>query len=146
MELHSAVSLPFSRRKSRLVILVLVVLVAPVLFIVTQIPWKLGQGAPVGGAKSVSPVFFIAMEDRGFHQIIGNSEAPYINSLARTYGLATNYSALSHSDLPNYMQLVAGSDLGITTNCDTCYVSGDYLASEIEGVGKTWKAYMESMP
>src|SRR5712691_670753 len=133
MKLYSAVRFSFSRRNMRFVLLVLLVLLVPVLFLISQLPWKLGQSAPEGKTTSISHVFFIAMGNRGYHQIVGNPEAPYINSLARTYGLAANYSALSHSGLPNYMQLVAGSNLGITTNCDTCYVSGDYLASEIEG-------------
>ena len=126
--------------------LLLFVLVAPVLFIVAQHQWKLGQKAPASGTVEVSHVFLIAMEGRGYHQIIGNPQAPYTNSLARAYGLAVQYSALSQRDLPNYLQLVAGSNFGITTNCSACFVSGDSLAHEIEGAGETWKAYMESMP
>ena len=40
------------------------------------------------------------MENHGYSQIIGSSSAPYINSLARTYGLAMNYFALDHPSLP----------------------------------------------
>ena len=136
----------YSRRRIRGVLLLLFVLVAPVLFIVAQHQWKLGQKAPASGTVEVSHVFLIAMEGRGYHQIIGNPQAPYTNSLARAYGLAVQYSALSQRDLPNYLQLVAGSNFGITTNCSACFVSGNSLAHEIEGAGETWKAYMESMP
>src|SRR5579859_3965302 len=146
MKPYPAARFSFLRRNIRLIILILVVVGVPVLLLVSQLPWKLGQSEQKSGTTSVSHVFFITMEDHGYHQIIGNPEAPYINSLARTYDLAKNYFALSHLDLPNYLQLVAGSNLGITTNCNTCYVSGNYLASEIESAGKTWKAYMESMP
>ncbi len=54
------------------------------------------------------------MENQDYGSIIGSSSAPYINSLANTYGLATNYSAISHPSLPNYIALTSGGDQGIT--------------------------------
>src|SRR5260221_10158010 len=43
-----------------------------------------------------SHVFLIMMENKNYQQIIGNTKAPFINKLANTYGLATNYFAVSH--------------------------------------------------
>jgi len=58
------------------------------------------------------------MENHAYSQIIGNTAgAPYINSLAQEYGLATNYTAITHPSLPNYLALAAGSTLGITGDC-----------------------------
>jgi hypothetical protein len=54
------------------------------------------------------------MENQNYGSIIGSSSAPYINSLANTYGLATNYAAISHPSLPNYIALTSGSVQGIT--------------------------------
>jgi len=58
------------------------------------------------------------MENESYGSIIGSGSAPYINSLANTYGLATNYSAISHPSLPNYIALTSGSDQGITDDSD----------------------------
>jgi hypothetical protein len=54
------------------------------------------------------------MENQDYSSIIGSGSAPYINGLANAYGLATNYSAVSHPSLPNYIALTSGSDQGIT--------------------------------
>jgi hypothetical protein len=58
------------------------------------------------------------MENRDYASIIGSGSAPYINSLATTYGVATDYSAISHPSLPNYIALTSGSDQGITDDSD----------------------------
>jgi hypothetical protein len=58
------------------------------------------------------------MENRDFGSIVGTGSAPYINSLASTYGLATDYSAISHPSLPNYIALTSGSDQGISDDSD----------------------------
>jgi hypothetical protein len=58
------------------------------------------------------------MENKDFGSIVGSSSAPYINSLANTYGLATDYAAVSHPSLPNYIALTSGSDQGITDDSD----------------------------
>jgi phosphatidylinositol-3-phosphatase len=58
------------------------------------------------------------MENEGFGSIIGSASAPYINSLANTYGLATDYAAISHPSLPNYVALTSGGTQGITDDSD----------------------------
>ena len=59
-------------------------------------------------------VVWVLMENQDYGSIIGSGSAPYINSLANTYGVATDYSAISHPSLPNYIGLTSGSDQGIT--------------------------------
>ena len=54
------------------------------------------------------------MENYGYGDVIGSSQAPYINGLATTYGLATNYFAVSHPSLPNYIAATSGATQGIT--------------------------------
>ncbi len=62
----------------------------------------------------IEHVVWILMENHGYNDIIGSPSAPYVNSLANLYGLATNYFALSHPSLPNYIGLTSGSTQGIT--------------------------------
>src|SRR5437667_4904293 len=105
----------------------------------------------LGSAASVPPfnhVFVVTMENHSYGQIVGSSSAPYINGLAKSYGLATNYRAVSHPSLPNYLALTGGSTFGITSDCapSVCPVNTANIADRIEGSGRTWRAYMESMP
>jgi phosphatidylinositol-3-phosphatase len=63
-------------------------------------------------------VVWILMENKDYSSVVGAGSAPYINSLASTYGLATDYSAISHPSLPNYIALTSGSDQGISDDSD----------------------------
>ena len=101
---------------------------------------------PAPAVPSFSHVFVIVMENHEYGSIIGSSAAPYINSLASTYALATNYYGASHPSLPNYLALTAGSTFGVASDCTTCYVSATNIADQVEATGRSWKAYMEDMP
>lgn len=106
---------------------------------------------PAADAATTVPAFdhivTIMMENHSYNEIVGSSQAPYINSLAAQYGLATNYFGVAHPSLPNYLALTGGSTFGITTDCTTCFVNApDIAVDRVEASGRTWKAYMESMP
>jgi len=102
------------------------------------------------GSAAVAHIFVILMENHSASQIIGSSEAPFVNSLARKYALATDYSALFHPSLPNYIALTSGSNQGITDDRSPptagYAVDATNIADRIEASGRTWKAYAESMP
>lgn len=57
--------------------------------------------------------FVILMENHHYSQIIGNANAPFINSYAKSANLATNYYAVGHPSLTNYLEVVGGSNFGI---------------------------------
>ncbi len=58
------------------------------------------------------------MENHAYDQIIGSSDAPYINRLAAQFGVATNFYAEAHPSLPNYIAMTSGSTQGITDDDD----------------------------
>lgn len=95
-------------------------------------------------------IFIIMEENKGYSSIVGNFQAPYINSLADHYAAATNYFGITHPSLPNYIALTSGSTNGLTTDCNPpsagCELSVPNIADEIEKSGRTWKEYAESMP
>jgi phosphatidylinositol-3-phosphatase len=93
-----------------------------------------------------SHIFVIVMENRGYSDIIGQAQAPYLNELAKTYGLATSLYAVAHPSLPNYLALLGGETFGIRSDCTTCYVQAPNLVDDLEAAHKTWRAYMESLP
>jgi phosphatidylinositol-3-phosphatase len=110
------------------------------------------EGGPAASAAATVPafdhVFLIVMENKGYGQIAGNTtDAAYLNELAATYGVAANYTGVTHPSLPNYLALVGGDTFGITVNCNTCYVDAANLAADrITPAGMTWKGYMENLP
>ena len=90
-------------------------------------------------------VFLVVLENHGFNQVIGSPFMPYLNSLAAQHSLATNYFANTHPSIGNYFMLTTGN---IETNNDafTGTVSSDSIPRAFAASGKTWKAYMESLP
>jgi acid phosphatase len=97
------------------------------------------------GLPAFSHVFTILLENKEYSQVIGSSAAPYINSLAKQYGLATNYTGVTHPSLPNYMALTGGETV-FTTDCVGCTTPARNVFDEAVDAGRHWKAYMESMP
>jgi hypothetical protein len=93
-----------------------------------------------------SHVVTIVMENKEYGDVIGNPAAPYVNRLARRYGLATASYAVRHPSLPNYLALTSGSTHGITSDCTACHVAARNIVDQLERAHVTWKAYMEGMP
>jgi hypothetical protein len=65
------------------------------------------------GIPHLDHVFLIMMENHGYKQIIGNPNEPFVNQYAKSANLATNYFAVAHPSLTNYLEVVGGSNFGI---------------------------------
>lgn len=70
------------------------------------------------GIPHLDHAFVIMMENHGFQQVINNPNEPYLNSLiaSRKVNLATNYFAVGHPSLTNYLEIVGGSNFGIRSD------------------------------
>ena len=90
-------------------------------------------------------VFLIVLENHGFAQVIGSPSMPYLNSLASSHSLATNYFANAHPSIGNYFMLTTGN-IETIDDAFAGTVSSDSIPRAFAGAGKTWKAYMESLP
>jgi phospholipase C len=90
-------------------------------------------------------VILVMEENHSFSQVIGDSSAPYLNSLASQYGLATQYYADTHPSIGNYFMLTTGQ---IETNDDAFSgtISDDNLVRRLAAAGKSWKSYAEALP
>ena len=86
------------------------------------------------------------MENHEYSSIIGSSEAPYINKLAKQKVLLKEEYAVTHPSLPNYLALTGGDTFGITSDCTDCNVKAKNIVDQLEANDVSWKAYMESMP
>jgi len=86
------------------------------------------------------------MENHSYSQIIGSPEAPYINELARQCGLATNYQAITHPSLPNYIAMTSGDTQGVDDDLGpgVHQLAAPSIFSQA-GTGG-WRALQESMP
>ena len=111
----------------------------------TSAPTARGPAGAAAGDRA-SRVFVIVLENREYGQVIGASEAPYLNRLARRGTLATHYFAISHPSLPNYLAIIGGSTFGIHTDCTSCSASGLSLPQQLGKADVDWRAYMQGMP
>src|SRR5579859_3236970 len=94
--------------------------------------------------KNFQHVFVIMMENTGYASLIGNANAPWINLAAKTYGLATNYTGVTHPSQPNYIAATSGGTNTVTGDGDTT-INVPNIVDQLESHGKTWKAYMQSL-
>ena len=104
--------------------------------------------APPPPASGVPNIMVIVEENNSYSAIIGNSQLPYINSLAQQYVSLTNWWGVSHPSEPNYLAMVSGSiwdNPADLTPQDMTY-PGPTLADQLAAKGIAWKAYMEDMP
>ena len=123
------------------------------------------KSAPQKAIPHYHHIVEIMMENTSYGTIIGNSNAPNINTLASTYGLATDYFGVTHPSEPNYLANIAGDYFGIqddnqfyctpalaTTdpNCGGTTVNhtvnAQSLADQLTAAGETWKGYFQSLP
>ena len=57
------------------------------------------EGPVPQGIPHLDHVCVIIMENHGYHQIVDNPDAPFINRLAKSANSATNYFAIAHPSL-----------------------------------------------
>jgi hypothetical protein len=104
-----------------------------------------GAATAAGRLPAFDHVYLIVMENREYGSIVGSPNAPYINSLIGTYGLATNYDAVSHPSEPNYLALFGGSTFGVTN--DGIYnLARSNLAKQLWSAGLSWHVYEQDYP
>jgi len=140
-------------------------------------------GLLVGALAAITPavaqqppirhVFTIMLENHSFDEAFGpNSLAPYLSRQLTAQGeLLTNYYAIGHNSLPNYVALISGQGPNVVTQAD-CPVYVDFtpsmpiidangqavgqgcifpgqiqtIADQLTAARFTWRAYMEDMP
>jgi hypothetical protein len=91
------------------------------------------EGDVPKGIPHLDHVFVIMMENHAYGQIVGNPSAPFTNKYMKSANAATNYFAVAHPSLTNYLEVVGGSNFGILndnspdwhkSNCVTNLSSG----------------------
>jgi hypothetical protein len=116
--------------------------------------FALAQTPPLCGTRAAPPptwehVVWIWFENHGYQAIMGGGAAPFIaRALAPGCGLATNYHALAHPSLPNYIAATSGLGGGALGpfghDCNAvgaCRIGAPSLFAQ----APSWGAYAESM-
>jgi hypothetical protein len=106
--------------------------------------------APISLAAAAVPrpdhVIVVVEENKGYSQIVGSSQAPYLNSLATGGALFTNFRGITHPSQPNYIALFSGSTQGVTDNSTPHTFSAPNLGGELLAAGLSFTGYSESLP
>lgn len=100
-----------------------------------------------GSITHPNHIIFLWLENKGFDSIIGNPNAPYINSLIQQGTLFTNSHAITHPSQPNYIAFFSGSTQGVTN--DKCQVNtwtDQNLYTKLNKAGSTFAWYSEDLP
>ena len=91
---------------------------AVALALTVAIPATRAQDKKQDDVPKLDHVFVIVLENHnsftsfGSNGIIGNPQAPNINALWNKYNIATNYNAVWHPSLPNYLAMITGNWIG----------------------------------
>lgn len=80
------------------------------------VPAVAAEGPVPTGVPKLDHVFVIVMENHGYAEIIGNPNTPFINQYAKSVNLATNYFAIAHPSLTNYLEIAGGSNFGVLSD------------------------------
>jgi phosphatidylinositol-3-phosphatase len=131
-----------------------------------------GRAPPLQALPPIRHVFLLLLENQSYSVTFGKgSPAPYLaHTLPARGALLTQYYAIGHASLGNYIALVSGQAPNEATQLD-CAVYADFrpsargldahgqlagsgcvypqlvksLPDQLEAGGLTWKAYMEDM-
>jgi hypothetical protein len=97
-------------------------------------------------AASAPPDHIVVVfeENHNYSQIVGNSAAPFINSLATQGTLFTNFYAITHPSQPNYFAAFSGSTQGVADDATHFFPTTTTLGGELQQAGKSFIGYGET--
>jgi phosphatidylinositol-3-phosphatase len=107
-----------------------------------------------GSVPAFSHVAVVVLENETYDSVLGPAgatTAPYLNRLAAEHAVAEDYSAIGHQSLGNYLGLVSGQTPTWKQSIDcplfdcTFPASVATIGDQLDGVGRTWKAYLDGM-
>ena len=99
-----------------------------------------------GDDAQLKHIFVIMLENHSQNSVIDDPNAPFITSLAHTYGMAANYYGVTHPSEPNYVATISGSNWFVNDDNPNNRFDHTNLVDQLEASHHSWGAYMESMP
>ena len=109
-----------------------------------------GGTRPVADTRSVAlppaHTLVVVLENHSYEEIVGNPDAPYINSLRAVGASFTDSHAVGHPSEPNYLALFAGTTEGLSDDSCPHTFSDPNLATALADAGLTFTGFSEDMP
>ena len=103
------------------------------------------SAAAAAGLPAYDHIVLVTEENKYYDDIVGSSNAPYINSLITQGASFTNFHGTTHPSQGNYVALFSGSLQGV--NSDDCpYTSPPTTSATAATTGLTFAGYSESLP
>lgn len=99
---------------------------------------------PVAHVPHFDHVFVVMMENEDYADIVGNTAAPYLNSLLAKGANLTNMYATAHPSDENYTAFAAGTTGTQEGNTTTAELDNQQIGDLVGNAGGTWRSYTES--
>jgi phosphatidylinositol-3-phosphatase len=118
---------------------------------IERAPTVQAVAGPCTGASttSISHVIMVVEENQS-EPIVNKKTLPYLKSLTKQCGLATNAHNLTHPSLGNYIGLMSGQVQGKAWDHDVLPAgspqSQESLFHQLDQAGSSWGVFAESMP
>jgi phosphatidylinositol-3-phosphatase len=98
------------------------------------------------GSGGASKLLVFMVENHSLAEM--RNHMPWTYRLAKSYGYATDYHAMTHPSLPNYLSIAGGSTFGISddNNPSVHPLYGHSVFGLARRAGLTARVYAESMP
>jgi hypothetical protein len=125
--------------------------------------------APEKASPRIGHVFVINLENKGYDETFGSSQAPYLSKTLTSKGqLLTQYFAIGHASLDNYIAQISGQGPNSSTQSD-CPTFSEFastgvgelgqalgegcvypatvktVADQLDAAHRTWKTYQQDM-
>jgi hypothetical protein len=104
------------------------------------------SGATARAAKGATKLLVFVAENHSLSEM--QHEMPWTYALAKRFGYATRYHAMTHPSLPNYLAIAGGSTFGVTDDIDPSDhpISGHSVFGAALRAGLSARVYAENMP
>ncbi|MCZ8515210.1 acid phosphatase [Paenibacillus filicis] len=107
---------------------------------------------PAEGDKLIFPhipvdhIVVVIEENHSYNQIVGNTQAPFLQSLIGRGALFTNAHGIGNPSQPNYFALFSGSTQNVKDDSCKGPFSADNLATELMKANLSFAGYSEGLP
>ena len=105
-----------------------------------------GSTGGVVRSPQVAHVVVVVFENHEESSIDNADPRSWFERFADRYADLSDYTAVAHPSLPNYLALVSGSTLGVTDDCTSCGPWPRSIGGLLTRAGKTWGGYAEGYP
>ena len=104
--------------------------------------------SPSTAAPGERPSKVLVVIEENHTEASALAEMPYLASLTAAHGQATNYQAVTHPSLPNYLAIAGGSTFGVTDDKPPAShpIAGNSVFDDALAAGSTAKLYADAMP